>query len=1148
MSTEKKHAIKDDRWHILNRPGMYIGGISEGVFPEYLIENGNMELVDVVIVPGLLKTINEVIDNANDVLYTSKGGKIKVKINEYSVTVEDNGPGMPIKFIKDLDGSDIMLPRAMWGKAKAGSNFSGDSSDSTTIGTNGVGSYCANVWSKTFVGKSINNNKQFIGTWTDNDSNYKEEIKDADPSLSTGCEVYFEPDLERFNVTEISDFHLDVIEQRLVNLSFLFPNIDYYLNDKLIKYDKKKYISAFCKVEGEYEIIELDNYTIAVLPSRTDSFETFSIMNGLNIKSGGTHIDMISKEVVKGIKNTLPKKLIYSRDENPSGIKDGDIKNKLQILVFGKNFPEIQWEGQTKEKIGNSDFAVQMYFGQAWKKILPKIAKNKTIIESITFLHAAKIVAEEKKAKALANKDLKKNKALKLRDAINEYKYLAITEGDSALNGIIDALGRSIIGFLPLKGVPLNVFNDNHSIQKILANVEFKDIMTALNLTFSENVGLKGLKYENIVMMMDADQDGSHIQGIIMGFLYRFKPELFKKGKVYRFLTPIKVAKNKKEKMIYAFLNEAEYEKAGKDGLLDGLIIEHKKGLGSLSDEEYKEFFNLRNFDECLERVLVPDNDFSLLKQWLQDDTDFRKAQILKKDVSIKNTINKKDNVKEIELNNFLDTFYKDWAKYRAFQRIPFFVDLFAESQRKIIHTFLDKNIVKKINVDDASSMVKMYTNYHHGATSLESTISNLVPKFNNNLQLLSPDGSFGKRSSRKPSAPRYVFTKLMPYTKLLFPKIDNLFFNEQWNDSKKIEPQTLFPILPIGLINGQSQIGVGWSCNVLPRDPLKILNLIKDILTGKIKEIPKEIPITLPCFKGLIFKNPKGGYQIQGIIKEKNDGKGTKKKYLHISEVPIKYSRQVDVKKNSDGTEKRSESGYINVLENLIEDKIIKSYNENINGDNFDIKVYGFDYSKLPENDIERQGVLIKTFKLLENKSDNISIINSNDSIEQIDGIGVILMMYIKFRLNIYVKRKNYLSLKLSKDLYRLQSKIEFIKAFNDEKITIKNMSNEDIIKALENYEYKFLKDNEKIQVNGVNDENDNNIIEDDNDIIDNNPYQYLLNMKIQSLTLSNVVKFEKNMINIQKELDTINSTTAANLWLKDLQEFENAYLKFLS
>ena len=616
LEKKVRHAIKDDRWWVLNRPASFIGAITMGDHDEYILDTNSKKLVKerLSYVPALVKIINEIIDNAVDILKNQKRkATIDVRISNKAVQVTDNGEGIPIKMIPDLQGNDIIIPKSCWGLAKAGSNFNDDELDATTIGTNGVGSYACNVWSTVFTGRTCDGKKEYTGTWRNNDTEYNESIKDA-PSAKKGTTVYFEPDLKRFGLTELDDTVVKVIRQRIINLSILYKNIAFTFNKEKIKYSTQE----FMKFVGENgNIYETEKYSIGVFPSDTDDFEIFSLINGLNITSG-THIDYVLKYVQTEIKEKLPKKF--------NKIKPGDIKNKLKIVFIGNEFPTIIWDGQTKEKIKNSDKDIRLYLGDDWKEILPKIAKNKNIIEPITFLHAAKLDAEEKKLAANADKILKKSKVLKVRHASKEKRYLMLTEGDSALKGIIKALGRSLNGFFPLRGVVANPYTNN--IQKIIANAEYKDLMTILGLKFSEDNTCLKMNYQYVVLTTDADVDGAHIQGLLMGFFYKFVPDIFEHKKILILRTPIKVAKDKKENMVAAFITEQEYNDFMKIKSNHKYSIEYKKGLGSLNPKEYSQFFTIRPFEECLVELDYSQSDLEKMVKWLEDDANFRKNKI----------------------------------------------------------------------------------------------------------------------------------------------------------------------------------------------------------------------------------------------------------------------------------------------------------------------------------------------------------------------------------------------------------------------------------------------------------------------------------------------------------------------------------------
>ena len=201
---------KTPREHILERPNMYIGASNFVEVEDYLLINDKLQKTTVSCIPGLLKIINEIIDNSVDIAIKTdfKGcNVVSIKITNDTVTVEDNGPGIAVK--KNSDGE--YFPFVCWGYAMAGSNFNNDSSRVST-GLNGLGSFCSNVWSKEFTGISDDGTNRYTVKFKDNASSYKESVT---KTISKGVTVKFKPDLERFGITEIDSVHKDLIYLRL---------------------------------------------------------------------------------------------------------------------------------------------------------------------------------------------------------------------------------------------------------------------------------------------------------------------------------------------------------------------------------------------------------------------------------------------------------------------------------------------------------------------------------------------------------------------------------------------------------------------------------------------------------------------------------------------------------------------------------------------------------------------------------------------------------------------------------------------------------------------------------------------------------------------------------------------------------------------
>jgi DNA topoisomerase II len=458
------------------------------------------------------------------------------------------------------------------------------------------------------------------------------------------------------------------------------------------------------------------------------------------------------------------------------------------------------------------------------------------------------------------------------------------------------------------------------------------------------------------------------------------------------------------------------------------------------------------------------------------------------------------DVYKTINLRDFYNTDYCDYAIYRALQRIPHLIDGFAQTQRKVIYTMIDKNIDKKTKVSDLAAIISLHTSYHHGSGSIESTITNLVPLYNNQVSLLREDGTYGNRSDRGAAASRYIETRLFKYSKVVFNQVDNTNFTKQQEvEGKTIEPAYMIPIVPLLLLNGQSQIGVGYASDILPRDVNVILQILKDILTGKLKHIPTNIPPIAPLFKGTITAHEKGGWEYKGIVKE------VSLNTLHITEVPPRYTRD----------------SYLNVLETLKDAGKIKSYVENINGDEFDIVIkmtpsVAWSKAKFTDKDARIKDATT-LLKLVEKKSENITVINTKDEIMRYNNIAEIFFEYIVYVLGVYKKRKQFMLDKMVEDSAMNLEKIRFIKAVNDDIIILKNKKRLEINDKLVQMTFKTFDDS----------------------------YDYLLNMRISNLTFEKVIELEKIISDADLDIKILTETGAAQIWLNDLEVFEKYLAK---
>lgn len=616
MSKEKFEIKKlSDREHIVHRPSMYIGSVSneqhETAIFENVFEEPKLQTKQLTYPPGLIKIINEVIDNSVDVIIkTGKGSTIKVKLSEDKVEVQDDSTGfpMPEKF-KKLAREGGIAKREVFedlpvvialGNARAGSNFN-DEDNLGQMGTNGVGAFATNCFSKRFVCVTKTQDTTTKVEWRDNALLHSCNIdyKKSEP----GTSITFWPDLAKFSLAEISEDVKDVIRTRLAVLSLTYPDIKFYFDGKRIK-TPKKIASLFTNVNAEetpFVEHSTNNYQVLVI-ANSEKTSHFSVVNGLNTPDGGSHIDLILQEIVKELSET--KGLNCTR---------ADVLNTLQIVFIGRGWKNLRFNSQTKEKITNSTKETREYLGDL-NSLVQKVKKSKQIKDFIKATTQARELRVEKKA----IKDAKKTKIKsdKFLDAQGEREILMLVEGDSAMGGLVPALGRKGIAYYALKGKPLNAYKS--SAQKVAANKELSELLAIIHQN----------DFKKIVISSDQDLDGFHIRGLLLGFITQFLPEL--RDRVYFLQTPVKGAMKDGKLVRWTFDIEGSVD------LKSGETLMYFKGLGTLDPQDIEAVIKTDGLESILKPVSLEDPRFAeMLDAWLGDDSQKRKDMILANDFSI---------------------------------------------------------------------------------------------------------------------------------------------------------------------------------------------------------------------------------------------------------------------------------------------------------------------------------------------------------------------------------------------------------------------------------------------------------------------------------------------------------------------------------
>lgn len=568
--------ILDDKAHILLRPGMYCGSVTNELHNQFL----NYKWQSFEYVPGLFKIINELIDNSIDEFIRTGGefaNQIDIKVTDKSFWIKDNGRGIPVDLIKDLDGEDIYRPVAAWCKTKAGSNFGSDT-DRDTIGMNGVGSALANIFSSKFIGTTSDGKHKLVVTCDDNAT-----IRNVDVKKSTKkfTEVYIEPEFSRFGVSGIDAILQGMILNRLNNLAITYPAITFKFNDETVKTGTAKaWVTKFAE---DHVLHSDDSVIIGIMNSDAEEFRFLSLVNGLTIVNGGSHVDYIMGQLCEVLRVGIKKK--HKLEVTP-----GQIKSHLQLVSVIRGMKNMKFDSQTKERITNPRGEISGYFDQVkFDKLAAGILKNDALIMPIIQAQLAKQLAADARAATLAEKAVAAKKVAKHIPASGKVwteKVLFIAEGDSAIGPFISARTdqlAKIYGGYPLRGKIPNITGMSNA--EILKTKELGDLINILGLKLGQKV--IDLEYGTVAIMTDQDLDGFSIQGLLLNFFWLW-PELYQKGRIKIVKTPLYVA-TKKEDRRY-FYDKAEYEAASSK--LKGFEIRYIKGLGSLRKAEYKDILS----------------------------------------------------------------------------------------------------------------------------------------------------------------------------------------------------------------------------------------------------------------------------------------------------------------------------------------------------------------------------------------------------------------------------------------------------------------------------------------------------------------------------------------------------------------------------
>ncbi|KAK4236640.1 DNA topoisomerase [Achaetomium macrosporum] len=1135
--------------HIIKRPDTYIGSV-ERMDQKMWVYNKAEKLMEnrtISYVPGLYKIFDEILVNAADNSQRdSSMTYLKVTVDRESgeISVENNGKGIPIEM---HEKEKCYIPELIFGHLLTGSNYD-DNEKKTVGGRNGYGAKLTNIFSRRFTIElqDSNNGKRYKQTWTDNMSNM-EKAKITSNKSSDFVRVSFLPDYKRFGMENGMDDDLEaLIYRRVYDMAGTVSGVKVWLNGEHLKVNFKTYCEMYAKaianergdaaVDGEKPVakVEFDQqrsngrlWQIGFTVS-DGSFQHVSFVNNIATTSGGTHVNYIADQICEALGKELNKK------KKGHSLKPSHFRNHIFIFI-NCLIDNPAFNSQTKEQLTTkvSAFGSKCVLSD---QFLKKVKASEAIASIMEF-------ADRKADKMMAKSDGNKRSRIsndKLIDANwagtkrGHECTLILTEGDSA-RGLAVA-GRAVldpdrIGVFPLRGKMLNV--RDASIDQIMKNKEIENIKKFLGLKHKQEYkDTKGLRYGHLMIMADQDLDGSHIKGLLINFLEVQFPSLLRIEDFFQeFITPVvKVWQGnnpKKPQNLKMFFNLPQYEewKERHKSELRKWKYKYLKGLGSSSNEDAQIYFkdldrHLKKFD-----ILKPEERQLFELAFSKKKADARKEWLgnFVPGTYLDSTASRK---------TYTDFVHKELILFSMadnMRSIPSMIDGFKPGQRKVIYGAFKRNLVNDQKVAEFAGYVSEVAAYHHGEQSLQQTIVGLAQTYvgSNNVNCLEPSGNFGSRLSGGSDAAsaRYIHTRLSPFARRIFSKLDEPNLEYQFDDGNMIEPKVYVPVIPMVLVNGADGIGTGWSTSIPNYHPIEIVENLKRRMGRLDPQDPEEKPFKpmTPWFrgwKGVVEPEGPNRFKFNGIIKQDEQNPNE----IHVTELPIRMW--------TDDFKSR--------LEDIIRAEKTPSFIKDYREFNDHQTVHFIIEMEDKHLKAALEEGLLEKFKLTKTiATTNLVAFNTRGQIQKYESPEEIMEEYYHYRLKMYTERKNYWLDVYHADYRKLQNQYRFVSEIIENKLVVSKKKKAVLVQELRDRKYEAFppKDNKKVK--STDEELGKDDVEEEEADGGARDYDYLLSMPIWSLTNERLEKLKNQIAAKKAEYDELEALNEKDLWVKDLDEF---------
>lgn len=1140
----KDYKQHDLREHIYELPGMYIGSVDPSPIETYVFNDATQRMTKTIVnyVPGLLKIYDEILTNAQDSAMRLKAAgaehqvkNIKIEVNKETGTISifNDGNGIPIEQHPEYG---IYVPELVFGKLLTSANYD-KNQERLVAGTHGIGAKATNIFSKRFEIEVVDHKsqKKYKQVFHDN-------MKKTDPPHITKCSknpyvhVTFVPDYERFGLTGMTDDMFALLRKRAMDAcATTDAGVSVVFNGEKLPFKSfEGYADLFLGPKADYPRVHEavgDRWEVIATYSETACFEHVSFVNGITTLRGGKHVDYITNQITKKLSEITSAK--KKKEVKAQHLRD-NLMVFVKCLIVNPTF-----DSQTKETLTSpvSKFGSKCELSD---KFFDKLYKTGLCDKAVS-------LTEFHEVKKLTKTDGKKTARVlvpKLDDAQlagtkeSEQTTLIVTEGDSARSLAISGLsviGREKYGVFPLKGKILNVKDETSA--RIAANDEIAALKKILGLENGKEYDtLSSLRYGQIMVMCDADHDGSHIKGLLFNFFQTLWPSLLQKeGFLVSLQTPImkvtRTSKTSGEPSIQYFytLNDFEAWLDARNGDTRGYKMVYLKGLGSSTETDAKEYFSSM---KKMTYTYTPElSDDALDLAFNKKRSDDRKEWLKRynREITIPHTQEK------VPYEEFIHKDLIHFSNRDVERSIGHLADGLKESQRKILYACFKRRLfTNEIKVAQLGGYVSETSAYHHGEQSLFGAIIGMAQNFTgaNNMPLLVPEGQFGTRLSGGADAasPRYIFTRLSELARLLFREDDFAVIKYLEDDGTQIQPEYYVPVIPLVLANGMQGIATGFATSIPNHNPMELIDICSaiadaidthvgvrcDVVTDEDLERAYEAINNMEIgdirpwylgYKGSITKAKPGVYTSKGQYEFTNDTT------ISVTELPIgvwtdSFKEKLEEKLTKGST--------------ILKDFENHSTTKNVR---FNLILYPDARDKI-EKKVDTEFGLATTKNLSTN---NINLFGESGTIQKFDKVQDVIKAWARIRIRTYRNRKAYQLCELQREHAILSAKVRFISAIIDGSLNVMNRDENDLVEELSSADPPYP------SFASCNSEDDGA-----------GNFSYLTRMPIRQLTKQRKLALEDEATKVAKQIEDLIETPITLIWIQELEALRKAWIAY--